>query len=73
MEAANNGQVGLSGAKPVTTQDVFDLLHQEFALLTGAKSLDDRYIMIFPDRGNFHLLADDDYRRLMIYLTSVPP
>ncbi|CAG7827658.1 unnamed protein product [Allacma fusca] len=74
MESANNGQGGLnSGTKPVTTQDVFDLLYQEFAILTGAKSLDDRYIIIFPDRGNFHLLAENDYRRLMVYLTSVPP
>ena len=51
MESANNGQVILnSGSKLVTTQDVFDLLYQEFVILTGAKSIDDHYIMIFPDR-----------------------
>lgn len=56
-----------------SVDSVMDLMYQEFAILTGAKSLDDHYILMFPDRGNFHFLADEDYKRLMIYLTAVPP
>jgi len=64
---------GGGGGHNITVDSVVGLMYQEFAILTGAKSLDDHYILTFPDRGNFHLLSDEDYRRLMIYLTSVPP
>jgi hypothetical protein len=61
------------GQYSFTVDSVMDLMLQEFAILTGSKSIDDHYILTFPDRGNFHLLGDDDYKRLMIYLTAVPP
>lgn len=69
----NGGGGGGPSSSHYSVDSVMDLMHQEFALLTGAKSLDDHYILTFPDRGNFHLLGDEDYRRLMIYLTAVPP
>lgn len=52
---------------------VMPLLQEEVAVLTGARSPQDHYILILPDRGNFHLLAEDEYRRLVLYLTSLPP
>lgn len=54
-------------------ESVVELMYQEYVILTGAKSLDDHYILTFPDRGNFHVLSDDDYKRLMAYLTAIPP
>jgi len=74
METGNSSQGSPDGGPTHNTvESVVDLMYQEFAVLTGSKSIDDHYIMTFPDRGNFHLLGDEDYRRLMIYLTSVPP
>jgi hypothetical protein len=78
MESSSNlnGNCGVqdeSSSTPVTVESVSELLYQEYAILTGSKTIDDHYILLFPDRGNFHQLGEADYRRLMKYLTSVPP
>lgn len=62
-----------NGYAQASVESVASLLYQEYVILTGAKSRSDHYLMIFPDRGNFQLLSDEDYKRLMVYLTSVPP
>ena len=58
---------------PVTVDAVAELLYQEYVVLTGSKTLHDHYLLIFPDRGNFHQLGDDDYKMLVKYLVSIPP
>jgi len=73
MEGSNQSRSPDCGPSCITIDSVVDLVFQEFAILTGSKSLDDHYLMIFPDRCNFHMLSDDAYRRLMVYLTSIPP
>jgi hypothetical protein len=74
MESGNSSKGSSEGGPShITVDSVVDLMYQEFVILTGAKSIDDHYVMTFPDRGNFHQLSDEDYKRLMIYLTSVPP
>ncbi|CAL4096394.1 unnamed protein product, partial [Meganyctiphanes norvegica] len=45
---------------------------QQYAIVTGGKSRDGCPILTFPDRGNFSQLGDEEYRKLIIYLTSVP-
>lgn len=38
----------------------------------GGRSREGRPIITFPDRCNFAALAEDNYRKLIVYLTSVP-
>ena len=40
--------------------------------LAGGRSREGRPILTFPDRCNFGALSEDNYRKLVIYLTSVP-
>lgn len=52
--------------------DVADLLHPQYAIITGGRSMDTGSPLItFPDHNNFHLLADRDYQRLVQYLIGV--
>ena len=39
----------------------------------GGRSREGRPIITFPDRCNFATLSEDNYRKLIVYLTSVPP
>lgn len=52
--------------------DVADLLHPQYAIITGGRSNDGCSLITFPDHNNFHGLADSDYQKLILYLTSVP-
>lgn len=52
--------------------DVADLLHPQYAIITGGRARDGSALITFPDHCNFHLLADGDYAKLIMYLTSVP-
>ena len=56
----------------LTVADVAELLHAQYAILTGARSLDGCSLITFPDRNNFQNLSDCDYQKLIYYLTSVP-
>ena len=38
----------------------------------GGRSREGRPIITFPDRCNFATLTEDNYRKLIVYLTSVP-
>lgn len=53
--------------------DVADLLHPQYAIITGGRSREGCPIITFPDHNNFHLLTEHDYEKLISYLTSVPP
>ncbi|XP_075216691.1 guanine nucleotide exchange factor DBS-like isoform X2 [Lycorma delicatula] len=57
----------------LTVTDVADLLQQQFAVITGGKSLEGYPLITLPDLGNFTSLSDSDYQKLILYLTSVPP
>lgn len=52
--------------------DVADLLHPQYAIITGGRARDGSALITFPDHCNFHLLAEGDYAKLIMYLTSVP-
>lgn len=52
--------------------DVADLLHPQYAIITGGRSREGCSLITFPDHNNFHTLADSDYKKLILYLTSVP-
>lgn len=56
----------------LTVADVAELLHAQYALITGARSMDGCSLITFPDRNNFQNLSDCDYQKLIYYLTSVP-
>ncbi|GLH15336.1 Uncharacterized protein GBIM_19803 [Gryllus bimaculatus] len=56
----------------LAVRDVVDLLHAQFAIITGGKSREGCPIITFPDLGNFCSLGDEEYQRLILYLTSVP-
>ncbi|XP_067143192.1 guanine nucleotide exchange factor DBS-like isoform X3 [Centruroides vittatus] len=56
----------------LTVRDVIDLLHSRYVIITGGKTREGYPIVTFPDTGSFCSLSDDDYRKLMVYLTSVP-
>lgn len=52
--------------------DVADLLHPQYAIITGGRSREGCSLITFPDHNNFHTLGDSDYKKLILYLTSVP-
>ncbi|KAJ2947678.1 hypothetical protein O0L34_g9443 [Tuta absoluta] len=53
-------------------RNVGELLLPQYALATGGLAKDHRPLISFPDNNNFHLLSAGEYRRLLLYLTSVP-
>ncbi|KAG7310761.1 hypothetical protein JYU34_003572 [Plutella xylostella] len=53
-------------------RSVGELLLPQFALATGGLAKDHRPLITFPDNNNFHLITAAEYRRLLLYLTSVP-
>lgn len=61
-----------SAEEPLHVGDVADLLHPQYAIITGGRSMDTGSPLItFPDHNNFHLLTDRDYQRLIQYLIGV--
>lgn len=53
-------------------RNVGELLLPQYALATGGLAKDHRPLITFPDNNNFHALSAAEYRRLLLYLTSVP-
>ncbi|XP_072946179.1 guanine nucleotide exchange factor DBS-like isoform X2 [Epargyreus clarus] len=53
-------------------RNVGELLLPQYALATGGLARDHRPLITFPDNNNFHTLSASEYRRLLLYLTSVP-
>ena len=61
-----------SAEEPLCVGDVADLLHPQYAIITGGRSREGCPLITFPDHNNFQTLSDIDYQRLILYLTSVP-
>lgn len=68
----SNRRDDLMESAELAVRDVADLLHPQYAIVTGGKSRDGCPIITFPDLGNFCSLGDAEYQRLVQYLTSVP-
>ncbi|CAH2989559.1 unnamed protein product [Chilo suppressalis] len=60
------------GSEADEGRSIGELLLPQYALATGGLARDHRPLVTFPDHGNFHLLSTLEYRRLLLYLTSVP-
>lgn len=76
LTRSSNGRqktVSVSSAEePLHIADVADLLHPQYAIISGGRSMDTGSPLItFPDHNNFHLLSDRDYQRLIQYLIGV--
>uniref|UniRef100_A0A182NHA5 CRAL-TRIO domain-containing protein n=1 Tax=Anopheles dirus TaxID=7168 RepID=A0A182NHA5_9DIPT len=61
-----------SAEEPLSVADVAELLHPQYAIITGGRSKDGCPLITFPDYNNFQNLNDLEYQKLMLYLTSVP-
>jgi pleckstrin homology domain-containing family G member 4 len=65
MSSSNDDQ-------PLHIEDIADLLHPQYAIITGGRATDTGSPLItFPDNNNFQLLSDRDYQRLIQYLIGV--
>ncbi|XP_041975646.1 guanine nucleotide exchange factor DBS-like isoform X3 [Aricia agestis] len=53
-------------------RSIGELLLPQYALATGGLARDSRPLITFPDHNNFHSLSAPEYRRLLLYLTSIP-
>ncbi|XP_077514726.1 guanine nucleotide exchange factor DBS-like isoform X2 [Amblyomma americanum] len=62
----------MEGGAVLTVRDVADVLKGKHVILTGGRTCEGYPVLTFPDSGAFCSLSDEDYRRLMQYLTSVP-
>lgn len=76
LTRSSNGRqktVSVSSAEePLHIADVADLLHPQYAIISGGRSMDTGSPLItFPDHNNFHLLSERDYQRLIQYLIGV--
>lgn len=60
------------GSCVVTVQEVAEVLRAKHAIITGGKAKDGCPVISFPDNCTFCDLLDDDYRKLMMFLTTVP-
>lgn len=69
---SSNSSSSNGGSAVLRIGDVADLLHPQYAIITGGRARDGSALITFPDHCNFHLLADADYANLIMYLTSVP-
>ncbi|KAK6619582.1 hypothetical protein RUM43_012339 [Polyplax serrata] len=65
-------EIRLDDMGDLAVRDVADLLYTQYAIITGGKTESGCPIITFPDIGNFSMLGDLEYQRLMLYLTSVP-
>lgn len=61
------------GEEALNIGDVADLMHPQYAIITGGRSREGCPIITFPDHNNFHMLNERDYEKLISYLTAVPP
>lgn len=71
QQISNSSNVSIA-EEALSIGDVADLLHPQYAIITGGRSREGCPIITFPDHNNFHLLTQHDYEKLISYLTSVP-
>lgn len=69
---AANITSAMSGDGKLNISDVADLLHSQYVVITGGRSIDGCPLIIFPDNNNFNFLEQEDYEKLILYITSVP-
>lgn len=69
---SNSSNVSIA-EEALSIGDVADLLHPQYAIITGGRSREGCPIITFPDHNNFHMLTEHDYEKLISYLTAVPP
>lgn len=69
---SNSSNVSI-GEEALNIGDVADLLHPQYAIISGGRSREGCPIITFPDHNNFHMLSEHDYEKLISYLTAVPP
>lgn len=62
----------MDGGTTLTVRDVADILKGKHVILTGGRTCEGYPLLTFPDSGAFCSLSDEDYKKLMQYLTSVP-
>ncbi|KAG0430070.1 hypothetical protein HPB47_023040 [Ixodes persulcatus] len=62
----------MEGGTALTVRDVADIIKGRHVVLTGGRTCEGYPVLTFPDSGAFCSLSDEDYRKLMQYLTSVP-
>ncbi|XP_058124508.1 guanine nucleotide exchange factor DBS [Anopheles ziemanni] len=71
-ENMNSGVSVSSAEEPLSVADVAELLHPQYAIITGGRSKDGCPLITFPDYNNFQNLTDLEYQKLILYLTTVP-
>ncbi|XP_052783921.1 guanine nucleotide exchange factor DBS-like isoform X3 [Mya arenaria] len=57
---------------PYSVLDVAQLLQTKFAFISGAKAQNGAPIMTFPDRPHLPEPSDEEYRKVVSYLCSIP-
>lgn len=72
QQMSNSSNVSIA-EEALNIGDVADLLHPQYAIITGGRSREGCPIITFPDHNNFLTLTEHDYEKLISYLTSVPP
>lgn len=72
QKISNSSNVSIA-EEALSIGDVADMLHPQYAILSGGRSREGCPIITFPDHNNFHMLNEQDYEKLISYLTSVPP
>lgn len=72
QKISNSSNVSIA-EEALSIGDVADMLHPQYAILSGGRSREGCPIITFPDHNNFHMLNEPDYEKLISYLTSVPP
>ncbi|GBP44621.1 Guanine nucleotide exchange factor DBS [Eumeta japonica] len=63
---------GCGGVAASEGRSVGELLLPQYVLATGGLAKDHRPLITFPDNNNFHMLTPEEYKKLLLYLTSVP-
>ncbi|KAH3806394.1 hypothetical protein DPMN_134715, partial [Dreissena polymorpha] len=58
---------------PYSVLDVAQLLQTKFAFISGAKAKNGAPVLTFPDRPNLPEPSDEEYRKVVTYLCSIPP
>lgn len=70
-QMSNSSNVSIA-EEALNIGDVADLLHPQYAIISGGRSREGCPLITFPDHNNFHALTENDYEKLISYLTSVP-
>ncbi|KAI1882694.1 hypothetical protein AGOR_G00237530 [Albula goreensis] len=59
-------------ARPLLAIDIIEQLHRQFAILSGGRGKDCIPIITFPEFSAFGDVSEEDFLKVVTYLTSVP-